>query len=598
MGPRSERWSTGATLSGPEWLVRHRWISGLAVSQAAVLALLAGALGHGRLIASGVLLLTGVPAVLALPIAFPARVRTVLATASLALGAAALVQITGQGEAYSWLLLVLTLCALYQDWIIVPTVLAVAVGDFVLTVLEPGGWDPFDLVPLVATLLAAVVHHRAWQLAEDKARTDPLTGLANRWRLREATDRLLRRDARSASLLFLDLDGFKAVNDSRGHAFGDALLVEVAARLQACVRADDLVVRLGGDEFAVLVPGDPVHAKDVARRVQTAMRVPVQLTGRAVRVTASVGVATHAGVSRRRVEDLLREADVAMYQAKTRGRDQVVVYTEGMSEAVVDRASLAEDLTVALAAGDQLSVHYQPVVALPEGVVTGYEALLRWRHPTRGAVPPLAFIPIAEESGAIGPLGRWVLQQATREAMAGLGADPGPSKVAVNVSARQLADDAFVDTVRDALRASGLPAEQLVLEVTESLLAEDLPTVCERLQELRTLGVRIAIDDFGTGWSSLSYLRGLPADIVKIDRSFITDLGRNTAATALVATIVELARSLSLDVVAEGVETTEQRDELSRLGCGYAQGWLFGRPVPQDPARRRLRPASGGVTAV
>ncbi|MFC7574655.1 putative bifunctional diguanylate cyclase/phosphodiesterase [Klenkia terrae] len=266
----------------------------------------------------------------------------------------------------------------------------------------------------------------------------------------------------------------------------------------------------------------------------------------------------------------------------------MVSFVPGMAEAVTDRAALAEDLTAAMAAGDQLAVHYQPVVTLPGGQASGYEALLRWRHPTRGPIPPLQFIPIAEQTGAITALGTWVLRQATRDAVTGLGGECGPSKVAVNVSAVQLADQDFVGTVRAALADSGLPAERLVLEVTESVLADDLVAVCARLQQLRDLGVRIAIDDFGTGYSSLSYLRQLPADIVKVDRSFITDLARGGAATTLVASIVELARSLSLDVVAEGVETELQRDTLAALGCTYAQGYLFGRPEPVAPAPAQL----------
>ena len=586
MDPGPQRWYARTTLPVAEWVVRHRWIARLAVAQAVGVAMLAGSLGLGRPVAAQVLLVIGVPALLSLPAALPPRVRTMLATGSLALGASVLVPLTGQGETFAWLLLALTVSALYQDWVIVPTVLVVAGAHFTLIELGPSGLDPFDLVPLLATVLAGAVHHRSWRLAEVEARTDPLTGLANRRRLREAADRLLRRGG-PASLLFLDLDGFKAVNDSRGHAFGDALLVEVAARLRACVRDGDLVVRLGGDEFAVLVPGDPVHAEDVARRVRIDMAVPVQLTGRAVRVTASIGVARTSGTAGRRSgADLLRDADVAMYQAKAAGRNRVVVCDEGMAEAVLDRAALAEDLLAALAAGDQLAVHHQPVVTLPAGVTAGYEALVRWQHPVRGPVPPLDFVPLAEETGAVLALGRWVLRQATRDAAAGLGGEVGPSKVAVNVSSRQLADDGFVDDVCEALRDSGLPADRLVLEVTETSLVEDLDSVCERLQELRALGVRIAIDDFGTGWSSLSYLRRLPVDIVKVDRSFITDLGRTPAATALVATIVELARGLSLDVVAEGVERTDQRDELARLGCAFAQGWLFGRPVPREPVRR------------
>ncbi|SDG89311.1 putative bifunctional diguanylate cyclase/phosphodiesterase [Klenkia brasiliensis] len=581
-------WRTGSSLAAPEWEARHRWITRAALAQAVCLALLTGALDHGRGAAGLVLLATGLPAALATRATWPSRLRTVLATLSLTTGAALLVPVTGQGESFSWMLLAIAACALYQDWAIVPTAVVVAVVDFAIVVFGPAELDLYDLLPVVATLLVCLVHHRTWQLAEDTARTDPLTGLGNRRRLAEATGRMLRAGG-PLSVLFCDLDGFKGVNDSRGHHFGDQLLAEVAGRLGAGVRSGDLVVRLGGDEFAVLVPGPAVHAADVARRLQTAMRVPVQLTGRPVTVTASIGVATTATATGRDAEELLRNADVAMYQAKATGRNRVVTFAPGMAEAVLDRVELAEDLTAAMAAGDQLSLHYQPVVTLPDGRVHGHEALLRWRHPTRGPVPPLKFVPIAEQTGAIGALGAWVLHRAVADAAAGLADGSGPSRVAVNVSAVQLADEGFVDVVAAALAASGLPAHLLVLEVTESVLADDVDAVCARLQAVRDLGVRIAIDDFGTGYSSLSYLRRLPVDIVKIDRSFVTDLARGGSATTLVASILELARSLSLDVVAEGVETPVQQVALAELGCSFAQGYLFGRPAPLDTAARALQ---------
>ncbi|MEI4273557.1 bifunctional diguanylate cyclase/phosphodiesterase [Klenkia sp. LSe6-5] len=577
------RWRSGTSLTAAEWEARHRWIVLGALWQAAVLALATGALGHGRGAASLVLVGVGLPAALATRASWPARLRTVLATLSLTAGAAVLVPVTGQGEAFSWMLLAIAVCALYQDWAIVPTAVLVALVDFGVVLFGPGDLDLYDLLPVAATLLVCLVHHRTWQLAEDGARTDPLTGLGNRRRLAEATARVLGTGT-PVSVLFVDLDGFKAVNDSRGHVVGDALLVEVAARLRAGVRADDLVVRVGGDEFAVLVPGPVERAVEVARRLQSAVRYPVQLTGRPATVTASVGVASTSSAARRDADLLLRNADLAMYQAKATGRDKVVTFVPGMAQAASDRASLAEDLTVALAAGDQLHVHYQPVVTLPGGDVHGYEALVRWQHPTRGPVAPLQFVPIAEQTGTVVALGAWVLRRATRDAAAGLAGQPGPSRVAVNVSAVQLADAGFVQSVRDALADSGLPARRLVLEVTESLLADDLDTASARLQELRDLGVRIAIDDFGTGYSSLSYLRRLPVDVVKVDRSFVADLARGGAATTLVASVVELARSLALDVVAEGVETPEQLATLVELGCTYAQGYLLGRPAPLPAA--------------
>jgi diguanylate cyclase len=371
----------------------------------------------------------------------------------------------------------------------------------------------------------------------------------------------------------------------------------VGARLQGCVRPGDVVARLGGDEFAVLVADGPTTAAKVAERILVALSDPVQIDGRPLGIHVSIGLASTQTASDRGYGTLLRNADLAMYMAKAQGKNRLVRYADGMAQAAQTKVELSEDLAGAVSAG-QLRVHYQPTISLADGETTGYEALIRWQHPTRGLVPPVEFIPLAEEGGHIVEIGRWVLFQATEQAAAWSLQSGRPIDVAVNLSPRQLTDDDVVQAVGEALLASGLPAHQLTLEVTEGVLVRDVDQVVDQLRALRALGVRIAIDDFGTGYSSLSYLRRLPADIVKIDRSFVQELGAGGPSTTLVASIVELARSLHLDVVAEGVETTEQHAVLSSLRCSHAQGYLFGHPRPaadQQPGHASSTQARTGV---
>jgi predicted signal transduction protein with EAL and GGDEF domain len=348
------------------------------------------------------------------------------------------------------------------------------------------------------------------------------------------------------------------------------------------VRGGDLVARLGGDEFAVVVPDDARVARSVGERVLAALSTPAELTdGAVVSLRGSLGIATPIDSAERTLSALLRNADLAMYLAKSQGKDRLVVYAEGMAEEARRRSDLQHDLADAAEAG-QLRVHYQPTVRLDDGEITGFEALVRWQHPERGLVPPIEFVPLAEETGAIIAIGRWVLRQAVAQGAAWSAAAERPLKMSVNLSPRQLMDDDVPALVGEVLAETGFPAAQLTLEVTEGVLVHDVERVVAQLHALRAVGVGIAIDDFGTGFSSLSYLRRLPADVLKIDRSFVTDLTDGGSSTSLVSSIIELARTLGLDVIAEGVETEAQRVALQDLQCAQAQGYLFARPQPAD----------------
>ena len=406
--------------------------------------------------------------------------------------------------------------------------------------------------------------------AVHRALHDPLTELPNRSlfvdRLRQAEQRAVRSGT-AVGVLFLDLDGFKTINDSLGHARGDELLIAVATRLSEALRAGDTAARLGGDEFSVLVDGltDEREAVLVAQRMLDALRAPVDLGGHVVTVRASIGVATARGPG----GDLLRDADLAMYQAKSQGRDRVVAFDGDMHAAIVASVALEHELRQALADGG-LWLAYQPIVDLETGAFIAAEALCRW------TLPPLEFIPLAEETGLIVPLGAWVLEEACRTAASW----PGDLAVTVNVSSVQLRSAEFVATVAGALERGGLSANRLVLELTETVLMTDFKRTAGRLRELQALGVRIAIDDFGTGHSSLQYLQALPLDTLKIPKPFIDTL--DSGGGALARAIVDLGRSFGLTVVAEGIETEAQRDALRALGCTRGQGYLFARPLSAE----------------
>ncbi|HEY6890391.1 MAG TPA: EAL domain-containing protein [Solirubrobacter sp.] len=406
---------------------------------------------------------------------------------------------------------------------------------------------------------------------------DTVTGLANRPMFIEATRQALargRRDDSTLAVLFLDLDDFKEINDSLGHSVGDEVLVAVAQHLDGAVRGADTAARFGGDEFAILLEDvDSQGAADAAQRVLDLLAAPARLGGREIALRTSLGVSVAVAGDTRSAEELIRDADAAMYTAKRDGKGGYRLFEPAMHADVLHRLELRSDLERAIDAGE-LELYYQPVVRLADGSVSGYEALLRWHHPERGMVSPVEFIPIAEETGLIVPIGRWVLLEATQHARRLEEATGGPLRMNVNLSAKQLQHGGIVADVKAALAASGFAPERLVLELTESVLLEDGDLAILRLKALKGLGLRLALDDFGTGFSSLSYLSRLPVDVLKLDRSFLRD-----GAPALTAGIVGLGAALQLEVVAEGIETDDQWYALQALGCDYGQGFYFSRPL-------------------
>ncbi|MCW2995723.1 MAG: diguanylate cyclase [Conexibacter sp.] len=428
---------------------------------------------------------------------------------------------------------------------------------------------------------------------------DPVTGLPNRAlfveRVRHAIARS-RREARGIGIIFIDLDDFKIVNDSLGHAAGDEVLTQVAQRLAQSIRASDTAARFGGDEFAVLLEDieGVQEAVDAVERIMEAVSTPLTAAHKELALRCSLGIAIAAEDGAADADELIRDADAAMYIAKRDGKGGYRLFEPEMHEGVLQRLELRTDLQRALAT-DQLELFYQPVIRLDDGTISGVEALLRWNHPERGMVGPDQFIPLAEETGLIVPIGRWVLREGCREGrrlMESLPTDR-PVSLAINLSLKQLQHSDIVTDVREALEESGLPPAQLTLEITESVLMADTDLAVQRLAELKELGIKLALDDFGTGYSSLSYLSKFPVDVLKMDRSFLQE-GASPQAADLANAVVALGSTLSLEVVAEGIEMPEQWKTLRDLGCELGQGFYFARPMNAEAARQFLAEGRAG----
>jgi diguanylate cyclase (GGDEF)-like protein/PAS domain S-box-containing protein len=465
---------------------------------------------------------------------------------------------------------------------------------------EPERFSTKDapFVQAVANVLAdALERHAADQALRHRVLHDALTGLPNRLSFVDSLSEALSRAAVSGSpvgILFLDLDHFKLINDSLGHHAGDALLRAVAPRLRAHLRPGDIVARFGGDEFGVLIDrlADEGEAIAIADRVASAFSHSFSIDGVEHFVTASIGVAVTRASDRQsaNAELLIRDADAAMYRAKASGRARCELFDAEMRATATRRLELERELRHALDR-DELALYYQPIVDLRSGEITGLEALVRWHHPERGMLDPAEFVSIAEDSGLIEPIGRWVQENACLQALKWHQERPDarPFDVAVNLSARQVAHRDLPSTVEGILARTGLDPVNLRLEITESVLVEESATAVSSLEALNELGVRLVLDDFGTGYSSLAYLNRFPFHALKIDRSFVDGLGIEQERTAIVEAIVGMARALSLEFIAEGVESEVQLSELRRLGCDYAQGHLFHPAMPEREVSRLLR---------
>ena len=448
------------------------------------------------------------------------------------------------------------------------------------------------VVALIAYMLSSSLN-RAYDESRHQALHDALTGLPNRAlfinRLQQSIDRKSREPGTSA-VLYMDLDQFKVINDSLGHEAGDELLIEVAHRLQSCLRPTDTAARLGGDEFTILLDeiSGPADAIKVAERVASALKSPFTLGENQVFVTTSVGISLGTS-DQTKPNDLLRDADVAMYEAKKEGKARYKMFDSAMHAQALQRLRMENGLRRAIEQ-DQLRVHYQPKISLATGRIVGMEALVRWEHPVRGLVPPGEFIPLAEETALINPLGHWVLREACRQTKQWRDDFPEAENMvmSVNLSVRQFQQPNLVGDLAEILRQTGLPAHALQLEITESVVTDDVYYAVGLLRELKDLGVELGIDDFGKGYSSLSALKHFPMDDLKIDRSFVDGLGEDVQDTAIVRLTVDLAHTVGMQAVGEGVETAGQLERLREMSCDMVQGFYFWKPLVPDAAATLL----------
>jgi diguanylate cyclase len=583
----------GRALPPRTWERRHRAIVRFALLQSVAVGLFGLFRGFPPVVCAMDTFLVAAPAVLACYRPASPRIRSISATVSLMFASATIVDLAnGSDVAHFHFFVMVGIVALYQDWMAFGVCILITVLHHgVLGTIDPKvvygdsveGRNPvvWAFIHGGFILASCVTYLIAWKTNELQEMSDAMTRLPNRTAFLRTLTRFLSDPGNLVSVLYIDIDNFKQINDSAGHQAGDEVLRYVAERMHGVIREGDALARLGGDEFAICVLGGAGTAAAVASRLLLSLEEPIHFNQRELLVHASIGIADTELALSRQADDLIRDADLAMYLAKSSGGTRVVTYTAGVDQAVRQRAQLSSDLRGALAAG-QFELEYQPVVSGQEGDLYGVEVLIRWRHPERGLVMPMDFIPLAEETGEIRHIGAWVLCTAAAQVVEWQNSITGCGELhlAVNLSTVQLRDENLVELVSSALTATGLAPEHLTLEVTESMLLTDLAAARRQLNELRKMGTRVAIDDFGTGYSSLSYLSRLPADVIKIDRSFVQGLETGSGSSVLTRAIVNMANGLKLETVAEGVETVDQQITLNELGCHFSQGYLYSPAIP------------------